>query len=66
MARSKREDEYIGPSRGAIGLFHKFMMILLFPLRKPLWFLLIIFILFNVIICLNYYVRIIMHQMIIL
>ena len=44
--RSKKEDNYIGPSRGFMKWFHKFMMLLLFPLRKPLWFLLIVAILF--------------------
>lgn len=46
VRRSKKDDDYIGPSRGLVGLFHKFMMLLLFPLRKPLWFLLIVTVLF--------------------
>lgn len=46
VRRSKKDDDYIGPSRGWVGLFHKFMMLLLFPLRKPLWFLLIVAVLF--------------------
>lgn len=47
MARhSKKDDDYIGPSRGLEKWFHKFMMLLLFPLRKPLWFVLIVAVLF--------------------
>lgn len=47
MARHiKREDDDIGPSRGLAKWFHKFMMLLLFPLRKPVWFALIAAVLF--------------------
>lgn len=46
VRRSKKNDDYIGPSRGWVRVFHKFMMLLLFPLRKPLWFLLIAAVLF--------------------
>ncbi len=42
----KKDDDYIGPSRGFAKVFHKLMMTLLFPLRKPLWFLLILAVLF--------------------
>lgn len=44
--RMKKDDDYIGPSRGFMGLFHRFMMFLLFPLRKPWWFLAIVLVLF--------------------
>lgn len=42
----KKEDDYLGPSRGWAKIFHKIMMFILWPLRRPLWFLLILFIMF--------------------
>ncbi len=44
--RRAKEDDYLGPSRGFAKLFHRFMMTLLWPLRHPVWFILIVFILF--------------------
>lgn len=46
VRHSKKDDDYIGPSRGLAKWFHKFMMLLLFPLRKPVWFLAVIAVLY--------------------
>lgn len=42
----KKDDDYLGPSKGLAKLFHRSMMFLLWPLRHPLWFVLVLFILF--------------------
>ena len=44
--RTKKTDDYIGPSTGVEKFFHKTMMFILFPLRKPLVFLGIVLVLF--------------------
>lgn len=46
MLRRNRDNEEIGPAKGWIGVFHKLVMFLLWPLRKPLWFLLIVAVLY--------------------
>ena len=42
----EREDDYIGPARGWAKFFHRLFLLVTFPLRKPLWTLLILLILF--------------------
>ena len=37
--RRKKDDDYLGPSRGWARLMHRTVRFILFPLRKPLWFL---------------------------
>lgn len=44
--RRAKEDDYIGPSKGWAKFFHRLFLLVTFPLRKPLWTLLILFILF--------------------
>lgn len=46
MLRRNRDDDSIGPTKGWARVFHKLAMLLLWPLRKPLWFLLIVVILY--------------------
>ncbi len=46
MLRRNRDDEAIGPTKGWAKVFHKLAMFLLWPLRKPLWFLLIVAVLY--------------------
>ncbi len=46
MIRRTQSDDYLGPSRGWTKIMHKTVMLLLWPLRKPWWFLLILLILF--------------------
>ncbi len=42
----ERSDDYIGPSKGWAKFFHRLFLLLTFPLRKPLWTLLIVAVLF--------------------
>ena len=49
IGRSKRrekQDDYIGPAKGWAKFFHRLFLLVTFPLRKPLWTLLIILVLF--------------------
>ena len=46
MLRRNRDDDSIGPTKGWARVFHKLAMFLLWPLRKPLWFLLIVAVLY--------------------
>ena len=49
IGRSKRrekQDDYIGPANGWAKFFHRLFLLVTFPLRKPLWTLLIILVLF--------------------
>ncbi len=46
--RRERDDDYIGPLRGWPKFFHRLFLLITFPLRKPLWTLLILLILFLV------------------
>ena len=42
----EREDDYIGPAKGWAKFFHRLFLLVTFPLRKPLWTLLILLVLF--------------------
>lgn len=44
--RSEKLDDYLGPSKGWAKFFHRLFLLVTFPLRKPLWTLLIIAALF--------------------
>ena len=46
VRRRKVEDDYLGPSRGWAKVLHRTAMFILWPLRRPLWFLLIVAVLF--------------------
>lgn len=46
VRRRKVEDDYLGPSRGWAKVLHRTVMFILWPLRRPLWFLLIVAVLF--------------------
>jgi len=49
--RKKESGEEVGPSRGAAAILHKTVMFLLYPLRKPLYFLMLLMILAAVAFC---------------
>ena len=44
--RRKESDDYIGPSTGWVKFMHRTVMFILLPLRKPVWFLLVLAIAF--------------------
>jgi len=44
--RRQKDDDYLGPSRGLAKLFHRTMMFLLWPLRHPIWFVLLLLVMF--------------------
>ena len=44
--RREKQDDYIGPAKGWTKFFHRLFLLVTFPLRKPLWTLLIVLVLF--------------------
>ena len=46
--RRAKEDDYIGPLKGWPKFFHRLFLLITFPLRKPLWTLLILLLMFLV------------------
>lgn len=44
--RREKQDDYIGPAKGWAKFFHRLFLLVTFPLRKPLWTLLIVLVLF--------------------
>ena len=44
--RRAKEDDYIGPLKGWPKFFHRLFLLITFPLRKPLWTLLILLVMF--------------------
>ena len=46
MIKRRRNDDYIGPSKGWAKFFHRLFLIVTFPLRRPWWFLLILVLMF--------------------
>ena len=44
--RRERDDDYIGPLRGWPKFFHRLFLLITFPLRKPLWTLLVLLVMF--------------------
>ncbi len=46
MVKRKKDNNYIAPSKGWAKFFHRLFLFVTFPIRKPLWFLLILILMF--------------------